>query len=356
MNIKYSPIRAGLMFSIILSVFLYPRLMDSAFAFQPSDPPPGFHIINSAPGISLFEKDYEGGNPDYVQIIDLSQGASLQLLYSEIKTPRIGRGVYGGDDPRLSYWSIEDFWNALSLDFPQAFCITNGQFFFMKESPTRLPFPLKVDGDIISSGYAEQEFIGKKFLLAIWSDHADILPLTKENLYTTSAPDIIGGLSETANKAGKHYTGRTFIGLDDPDNDGRYQNILLFNTKTARQVDAVAVLNSFGADKIMMLDGGGSTQLACQGETLIASDRYIPQAIGVVAGNEREAKILLSTVFEKATTTKPGGATLNLEAGISSQSDNRINIMNIFWVAVLMVPIQIAIVAIISSHRRRQAQ
>ena len=106
----------------------------------------------------------------------------------------------------------------------------------------------------------------------------------------------------------------------------------------------------------MMLDGGGSTQLVCQGETLIASDRYIPQALGVVAGDEREAKTLTSTVYEKAITTKPDITTLNLETSISSQRDNRINIMNIFWVAIFMVPIQIVIVAIFYSHRRKHTQ
>lgn len=356
MNIEISPIRTGLLLPIILSVCLYPNLIDSALAYQPFDPPPGFHLINSAPGISLYKKDYKGGNPDYVQIINLSQGASLQLLYSEIKNPRLGRGVYGGDDPRLSYWTIEHFWNTLSTEYAQAFCISNGQFFFMKENPTRLPFPLKVDGEIISDGYAEQDFIGKKLLLAIWSDHAEILPLTKENLYSTSAPNIIGGLSETANKAGKHFTGRTFIGLDDPDHNGRYQYIFLFNTKTTRQVDAVAVLNSFGAEIIMMLDGGGSTQLVCQGETLIASDRNIPQALGVIAGHERDDIILPAGVYENATITNPSSASMNLEVDNSSQNDKRINIMDVFWVALLMLPIQIGIVAVVYIHRRRHTQ
>lgn len=356
MNTKFSPIRTGLLLPIILSVCLYPNLIDSALAYQPFDPPPGFHLINSAPGISLYKKDYKGGNPDYVQIINLSQGASLQLLYSEIINPRIGRGVYGGNDPRLSYRTIEHFWNTLSTEYAQAFCISNGQFFFMKENPTRLPFPLKVDGGIISDGYAEQDFVGKKLLLAIWSDHAEILPLTKENLYSTSAPNIIGGLSETANKAGKHFTGRTFIGLDDPDHNGGYQYIFLFNTKTTRQVDAVAVLNSFGADQIMMLDGGGSTQLVCQGETLIASDRNIPQALGVVAGHERDEKILPASVFENAITTNPSIASMNLEVDTSSKNDKRINIMDALWVALLMLPIQSGIVAVIYIHRRRQTQ
>jgi len=356
MKVQYLPRRIGIMFPIILSLCLYPGLMHSSYASQPIDPPPGFYLINSAPGISLYKKDYKDGNPDYVQIIDLSQGASLQLMYAEITNPRIGRGVYGGDDPRLSYWTIEEFWNTLSSEFDKAFCVSNGQFFFMKESPTRLPFPLKVGGEVISDGYAAQEFVGKKLLLAIWSDHAEILPLTKENLYSSSAPDIIGGLSETANKAGKHFTGRTFIGLDDPDNDGSYQLIYLFNTKTTRQVDAVAVINGFGADKIMMLDGGGSTQLVCQGETLIASDRYIPQALGVVAGNEREAAILPISVDKKVGSTKLSDTSSKLEAEISVQSDNRTNIMDIFWVAVIMVPIQIGIVATIYRLRHKQTQ
>ena len=37
----------------------------------------------------------------------------------------------------------------------------------------------------------------------------------------------------------------------------------------------------------MMLDGGGSTQLVCQGEAIIDTTRLIPQAIGVLAGVQR---------------------------------------------------------------------
>jgi hypothetical protein len=52
---------------------------------------------------------------------------------------------------------------------------------------------------------------------------------------------------------------------------------------TARQSDAADVLKSFEAAKVMMLDGGGSTQLICEGKSYISSDRLIPQAIGVLA-------------------------------------------------------------------------
>jgi len=76
------------------------------------------------------------------------------------------------------------------------------------------------------------------------------------------------------------------VGVDDLNQDGLYETVYLFNTMTARQKDAASVLRDFGAKKVMMLDGGGSTQLLCQGKSLIDSERLIPQAIGVHAGIE----------------------------------------------------------------------
>jgi hypothetical protein len=103
-------------------------------------------------------------------------------------------------------------------------------------------------------------------------------------LHTSTAPNIIAGLSEDANKKKKNFTGRTFIGIDDSDLDGDYETILVYNTLTARQIDAAEVLRNFGADKLMMLDGGGSTQLTCKGEPIVESERLIPQALGIVRG------------------------------------------------------------------------
>jgi hypothetical protein len=63
---------------------------------------------------------------------------------------------------------------------------------------------------------------------------------------------------------------------------------LIFSTKSARQVDAARVLRSFGADKVMMLDGGGSAQLLCDGKDYVQSDRPVPQAIAVFAGSGQQ--------------------------------------------------------------------
>jgi len=49
------------------------------------------------------------------------------------------------------------------------------------------------------------------------------------------------------------------------------------------QTGAASVLRAFGADQVMMLDGGGSTQLLCKSGWHIRSDRPIPQAMAIYA-------------------------------------------------------------------------
>jgi hypothetical protein len=256
-----------------------------AVQMQP-DVPLGFKLISEASGVWLYQKEYQNGNPDYVQVVDLGLGAGIELLHAAVREPRIGRGVYGGNDPRLGFNSLEGYWQQFSNANSTAFCITNGQFFYMLENPTRLPFPLKVDGNVVSDGFGIDQFPELKLVLQLWDDHADIQPLSRGSLYGSSAPNIVAGLAEEANKRGTQYVPRTFVGVDDLNQDSLYEMVYIFNTMTARQEDAAKVLREFGAEKVMMLDGGGSTQLLCQGKSMIDSDRLIPQAIGVRSGVE----------------------------------------------------------------------
>jgi hypothetical protein len=251
--------------------------------------PPGFLKIDSTFGIDFYRKDYPGGSPDYVQVIDLSQGASLKPLHGSITDARAGMGSYGGNDARFRSLSLGAYWQELQGQDPAAFCVVNGQFFYMLEYPTRLPFPLKIDGQVLTDGYGIKDFPDQKLMLELWPGKADIVPLSKEALYTSNAPDIIAGLAEDAPKAKKRYTGRTFIGLTGANGEGSFDTLMVFNTKTARQVDAAEVMKSFGAQKVMMLDGGGSTQLICGGKSYIYSDRLVPQAIGIIAGDPAKA-------------------------------------------------------------------
>lgn len=244
--------------------------------------PDGFRLIDSGLGVQLFTKDYPGGSPDFVQVVDLSQGARLELMHGDITELRPTKGSFGGPDPRMTSPALQTYWQRTSSD-PYAFCVTNGSFFYMPEYPTRLAFPLKVDGKMITEGWGIQTYPEQKLILEIWKDRADIQPLSQEVLHRSTAPDIIGGLTEDANKRAKYAVGRTFVGVDDRDQDGIRETIFILNTQTASQNSAAAVLRSFGADQVMMLDGGGSTQLLCKSGWHIRSDRPIPQAIAIYA-------------------------------------------------------------------------
>ncbi len=273
---------------IFLTLPLMFQIRITAAQIGTPDPviPEGFYLIDSDRGVSLYRKDYIKGNPDFVQRIDLSLGARLELMHGKITEARPTKGDYGGPDPRMTSLLMETYWYELNQIDPKAFCVTNGLFFYMPEYPTRLAFPLKINGKLVTDGWGKETYLGEQLLLELWQNHASITPLNAGSLKMSSAPNLIGGLTEEANKRAKYSVGRTFIGIDDWDSDGESEIVLILNTLTATQNAAADTLKSFGADQVIMLDGGGSTQLLCEGGAYIHSDRPVPQAIGVIAAEE----------------------------------------------------------------------
>ncbi|MCL1468272.1 phosphodiester glycosidase family protein [Argonema galeatum] len=255
---------------------LIPQIVSNASIF-----PPGFDVVKTSRGVTLYQK-----NAEYVQVIDLSKGASVKLLYGNITESGKSQGAYGGDDPQLQRQTLNQAWFNFHLSNQNAFCITNGQFFSDDTKPsTNLAFPVKVNGKIISDGYAgESEYTTEKLKLEIWNYRADITAFNgKISLYSSSAPNLIVGLKEDADKLINKEVGRTFLGVKDGDANGDYETILIFNSRASTQAHAAFTLRSFGADKVIMLDGGGSTQLLCQGESYVTSRRTVPQTIGAIA-------------------------------------------------------------------------
>lgn len=238
-----------------------------------------FTVVFSEPGVTLHSNQV-----DYVQEIDLSQGASVQLLHGDIKNIRRGKGAYGGKDPLLARESLEKAWDKFSRTNENALCITNGQFFRNDDkASTGLAFPVKANGKILSEGYAgESEYPDEQLMLAIDSDRASIQTFDLREFYSSEAANIIGGLKPDADKGLNDETGRTFIGIKDSNGDGISETLLIFSSQTATQFHAAEVLRYFGASEVIMLDGGGSTQLLCQDTTYISSPRTIPQTIGVL--------------------------------------------------------------------------
>lgn len=269
---------------LIITVLLAFPVYQSVLIASALETPPDFTLLLSDHGVELYRKDYADGNPDLVQRIDLSQGTAIKLLYGSIASLGEGEGVYDGDNPTIDRQSLPTVWEQFLSTNNLAFCVTNGQFFSTNEDPTKLAFPLKVGGRITSDGYGISEFPDQKLMLEIWESRVDIVPLTQNALYSSTAPNIIAGLTEDANKGPANPTGRTFIGIDDSNTDGQFETILIFNSKTATQPDAAKVLRDFGADKLIMLDGGGSTQLICGGVWYVESNRTVPQTIATVRG------------------------------------------------------------------------
>ena len=280
-----------------------------AFPSLSAGVPNGFSEIISKPGVKVYRKNYRGGNPDYVQVIDLSQGSSLRLMRGNKRFSGFGQGAYGGNNPSIDRRSLMAAWNSFYEKESNAVCIINGQFFSTNQYPsTTLAFPVVIDGEKID-GYGSYEFNNQKLVLSIKDNHAE-LSTFRENVQVLADNSIVG-LTEGANKGPRNLTGRTFIGVSDKNNDGKNETIVIFSSKLATQNSAAQVLRDFSASDVVMLDGGGSTQLICEHQQLITSSRTIPQTIGVVSSKityEEKCNVVIDYFEKKYSNYFPNGS------------------------------------------------
>lgn len=322
--------------ALILVIILLALPQGITLAQQPTQthppqgwlPPPGFEQTLADEGVFLYQKRYANGTPDYVQVVLLDRGAWVELMHAGVAQERPGRGVFGGNDARFNLNNLPNYWYQARKLSQTAFCVSNGSFFYMPETPTRLPFPLKKDGKLLTDGYGQEQYPGQMLMLELWPGYADIRPLTAEDLYQSTAPDILGGLAEDANKRAKFSVGRTFAGVQDFDGDGKMEILYLLNSQTHTQSTAAQVLRDFGAQKVMMLDGGGSTQLLCQGKDMISSERLIPQVVAVFAAETSGAPAAFAAQAEstsaaevtKAAETQGAAGTLESDQPTSAET------------------------------------
>ncbi|MCG5060957.1 MAG: phosphodiester glycosidase family protein [Limnoraphis sp. WC205] len=272
--------------------------------------PAEFSLIQTVTGIKL----YRNPKGDFIQVIDLSQGASIELLLGE----PVGEGeaaAYGGENPLFQRQTLQQFWLEFSQTFGEkAFSVYNGhpftalkrrclrmtrfpsQFFNLK-NPSALAFPVQVKGKLITTGYAgNTEFPGEKVVLGVSENRADILPFSEDsNFQKDSFPfdhAIVGIREDGGTKTVEWYSKeplkerpRTFMGV------ANFSHIFILTSPGKTQGDAAKILKAFGAEKVMMLDGGGSTQLIIKGIDFVSSSdptpRTIPQAIGVFEGQKK---------------------------------------------------------------------
>ncbi|EKE07483.1 MAG: hypothetical protein ACD_18C00069G0001 [uncultured bacterium] len=241
--------------------------------------PSGFTLLNMAKGIELYKKNYSGGQPDFVQVVDLNQ-AKVRFFAGDVVNMNPGQGIFGGNSPLIKRNSLSGFWNAISVLEPKIFSICNSQFFVTGSDPTYLAFSVKQDNVIFNDGYASySEYPGQKKLLGFKNDNtADVITFSQSNLYNSSNYyQMILGLDVLASKASNSYVGRTFIGAKN-------NLFFVYSTKMSNQSDAINVLKSFGVESqnIIMLDGGGSSGLMVNKQVMVQMGRTVPHTIACI--------------------------------------------------------------------------
>jgi hypothetical protein len=259
--------------------------------------PPGFNAIKNSKGVTLYESNNKS---DYVQVVDLSQGASIKLLTGQQQNNTGTNGAYGGTSPKFKKESIDTFWNKLVSGNSNAFSVSNGAFFTSGprslSSDTNLSYPLKVDSQIFDG--SDNNNAGSKLKLEIWNDRGSITQFNDSisSINNSSAPQVLVGLPKQTNEQINDPNtpdSRTYIGVEDRDSNGSNETVLILTSTRKTTADAAKILKDFGANdnEIMQLDGGGSTQMKAQGKLFVNSSdfggvvpRSLPQAIGVVSG------------------------------------------------------------------------
>jgi hypothetical protein len=233
--------------------------------------PSGFSSLLNSDGVKVFKKK---DRSTYVTIINLRRGEMKNLTGGYTDAP----------NGKVGHRSMAQFWQdaiAGNRDRLTAKVVINGAFFAKYNEPTGIAFGLKSDGKVISYGYGLDEFPGLNKTIA-WNNNQHFARITNYDRVTftnSQFTDVVGALSARAGKRANRALGRTFIGVKDSNGDGLFETVLVFSSTAARQIDAANTLKSFGANRVAMLDGGGSTGLVVEGKNLIDSGTAVPHAI-----------------------------------------------------------------------------
>lgn len=228
----------------------------------PGMTPKGFELASNSAGVQVYRRD--NGLQSYVTVLDISKG-ELQNLTGEATA-----------DQKVGHRSLLEYWNiAQTKNNPQrrAKVVINGTFFSRYNQPTDLAFGLKSDDKLITYGYGLQEFPGLNKTVAWDSGQIRIEPYAKAT-FDGKMPNVVGALDVNAGKRKNQFLPRTFIG-------SKGQQVFVFSSNYARQIDAVRTLQDFGAESIAMLDGGGSTGLVVDGAEMLKANTKVPHGIAI---------------------------------------------------------------------------
>ncbi len=230
-----------------------------------------FELNECQEGLKLYKHKYYN---DYVQVVNLKDGGKIKFLLED-------SGEFWKEEKKIKLFNrekyIDGIWSNLKDDLQnQAFCISNGQFFdsTQEKNPVTISFDIKIDGVFYKGSVYEEiknTYKGEK-ILKIYDKFADIQNYDYQFGIYEDKIDSYNAIVGVDIKKYKYHS-LNIVGLSDKDSDGKYEEVINYYTITYRKSDiaienAKKVLKKFGVaveqNKIMALDGGGSTTLYCK--------------------------------------------------------------------------------------------
>lgn len=262
--------------------------------------PTGWTLKQSGNGVALYAKsgNRNGGiYADYVIAVDLSSGASVWSLSSWKNSTTLPAS---SSTAAFSPTMLKQDFSSWTTNNSKEFATINGEFFNLSASnfwgsEAQFAYPVKNNSSIVSGGYGNSDAFPKKKIgfsissnpansyatIADYSNTSNNYNLIYNNLVSST---VIVGLNPTADKDKNSYTGRTFVGVRDYNNDGKNETVYFYASNYATQQNADNVLkNEFLSSSTIMFDGSGSTQMKCKGTKYLKGDtRNIPHVFAIM--------------------------------------------------------------------------
>lgn len=237
--------------------------------------PSGFTPVSGPLCARVFRKDYAGGYPDFVAVVDLRFCQVVSLT---------GQVVTGPPNGSVRLRTNSEFAEAAKArnGGTHADFLVNAAFFAPGYNPTSIAFGLKIDGKVVSYGYEATSRRAGEVLTLSFSPAGTAAYIENYSRTTLDGPrsHVIGMLNASVDKRSASRIPRTFVGIRDGTSDGIAETLLIFVSPGATQREANNVLMAFGAQKTGMMDGGSSTFLRIGGNSYHAGGP-VPHAVGV---------------------------------------------------------------------------
>jgi Phosphodiester glycosidase len=258
------PCRQAILIALALALLTGCNRLNPAVTAPTPTPSPTFSETSLAPGITMSSNI---AKKTYIIAADLSKTALRSLSGTPTPTGKVGQ------------MKFEEFW-AKNQSSAQLHVLINGTFFQEYNKPTGIAFGLKQDDRLITYGYGLNEFPDRTMTVAWSLSQISIEPYNRSTFDGTT-PNVVGALAPNAGKNASKSLPRTFIGVKNLRPDKTYSTVLLFISPSATQSEAEQTLRQFGAERVAMLDGGQSTGLIVNGQTIMQPKTRLPQTIGI---------------------------------------------------------------------------